>query len=74
MNKRGSKESIFSGLNNLRVHTILSPKFSDDFTKEALNQIYEKKYDEEMKSLGIKDIMKVGISFFGKECELIYKS
>jgi len=44
-----------------------------DSSKNALNQIYEKKYQEELKSLGINAVIKLGISFCGKECEMIYE-
>lgn len=38
--------------------------------KAALKQIEEKKYDSELKALGIKDIVKVGIAFKGKEVKI----
>lgn len=34
---------------------------------EALDQIDEKRYDEEMKVDGIRDILKFGIAFSGKK-------
>ena len=35
---------------------------------EALEQIEEKKYEKELRSDGYKNIIKYGISFFGKDC------
>lgn len=40
--------------------------------KDALKQIHEKKYEEEMKSLGVNEVIKVGISFCGKVCEVVW--
>ena len=38
----------------------------DALAEEALDQIDQKRYDSEMKAVGIKDIMKFGIAFSGK--------
>ncbi|MGN1406434.1 MAG: AAA family ATPase [Erysipelotrichaceae bacterium] len=38
--------------------------------EKALNQINEKKYDTELKSLGIQAIIKIGIAFRGKEATI----
>ena len=35
---------------------------------KALEQIEEKKYEKELRSDGYKNIIKYGISFFGKDC------
>lgn len=43
-------------------------------SKEAINQIYEKKYEEEVKSFGVKEVMKIGIGFYGKECSIVYET
>lgn len=40
--------------------------------KIALKQINDKKYDNELLALGINNILKVGISFYNKECEMIF--
>lgn len=40
--------------------------------KDALKQIHEKKYEEEMKLLGVNEVIKVGISFCGKVCEVVW--
>lgn len=37
----------------------------------ALNQIKEKQYEIELKARGIKEIMLIGITFFGKEVNFI---
>lgn len=42
----------------------------EDAVNEALCQIEERKYDGELKSLGIKDIIKIGIAFKGKMVKL----
>ena len=34
---------------------------------EALTQIDDNRYDEEMKSEGVQDILKIGIAFSGKK-------
>jgi hypothetical protein len=39
-------------------------------TKEALQQIEEKKYEQELQSAGAQKIMKLGMAFCGKACEL----
>ncbi len=41
--------------------------------KIALKQINDKKYDNELLALGINNILKVGISFYNKECEMIFE-
>ncbi|MFD3156783.1 PD-(D/E)XK nuclease domain-containing protein [Haloimpatiens sp. FM7330] len=43
----------------------------DDLEKradDALNQIKEKKYDEELRCEGYKNIVRYGISFYQKDC------
>ena len=39
-------------------------------SKEALNQINEKEYATEMISKGVKNILKYGIAFSGKDVEI----
>jgi hypothetical protein len=39
-------------------------------TKEALQQIEEKKYEQELQSAGAQKIIKLGMAFCGKACEL----
>jgi hypothetical protein len=39
-------------------------------TKEALQQIEEKKYEQELQSAGAQKIIKLGMAFCGKSCEL----
>ncbi|MDI3074832.1 AAA family ATPase [Clostridioides difficile] len=39
----------------------------------ALKQINDKKYDNELLVLGVNNILKVGISFYNKECEMIFE-
>lgn len=41
--------------------------------KEAIKQIEEKKYDTELKSRGIENIIKLGIAFCGKKIKIISK-
>jgi hypothetical protein len=39
----------------------------------SLKQIAEKRYVEELNSLGINQVISVGISFYGKDCEVLWK-
>ena len=41
--------------------------------QKALKQIDEKKYDTKLKARGIKNILKIGITFHGKEVKVAYK-
>ena len=41
--------------------------------QKALKQIDEKKYDTKLKARGIKNILKIGITFHGKEVNVAYK-
>ena len=52
---RTSKESIFTGLNNL----------------EALERIERKKYEEELLEEGVGRILKDGIAFYKKRCRVM---
>ena len=45
----------------------------EEVSKEALEQIENKKYDVSLKQNGIKDITYMGIAFFGKEIKIEYK-
>lgn len=42
-------------------------------SKEAIEQIIDKKYDTQLKERGIKDITLLGIAFFGKILKVIHK-
>ena len=42
-------------------------------SKEAIEQIIDKKYDTQLKERGIKDITLIGIAFFGKILKVNYK-
>ena len=46
----------------------------DKVSKEAIEQIINKKYDIQLKERGIKDITLVGITFFGKLVKICYKN
>ena len=48
----------------------LSDKKLDDLSAEALDQIDDKRYDEEMREEGIKSILKLGIAFSGKKVKI----
>lgn len=58
---------------------ILELKISDSIddletdAKKALEQIYDKKYMEELRSEGYRKIDCYGISFFRKDCEVLYQ-
>ncbi len=41
--------------------------------QKALKQIDEKKYDTKLKARGIKNILKIGVAFHGKEVKVAYK-
>jgi len=41
--------------------------------EEALKQIDEKKYDTRLKAMGIKNILKIGIAFYGKKVKVFSK-
>ena len=41
--------------------------------QKALKQIDEKKYDTKLKARGIKNILKIGVAFFGKEVKVVFK-
>ena len=41
--------------------------------QKALKQIDKKKYDTRLKARGIKNILKIGVAFYGKEVKVAYK-
>ncbi|WP_241761688.1 PD-(D/E)XK nuclease domain-containing protein, partial [Fusobacterium nucleatum] len=45
----------------------------DKVSKEAIEQIIDKKYDTSLKERGIKDTTLVSIAFFGKILKVNYK-
>ena len=56
-----------------RIGIVIEIKYADDGDleagcREALLQIEEKKYAEGLKRRGMKNIIKYGIAFCGKEC------
>ena len=48
-------------------------KGMEESAKKALKQIDEKKYDTKLRARGIKNILKIGIAFYGKEVKITYK-
>ena len=48
-------------------------KEMEESAEKALKQIDEKKYDTKLKARGIKNILKIGIAFYGKEVKITYK-
>ena len=44
----------------------------EERAQKALKQIDEKKYDTKLKARGIKNILKIGIAFYGKEVKVAY--
>ena len=48
-------------------------KGMEESAEKALKQIDEKKYDTKLKARGIKNILKIGIAFYGKEVKVAYK-
>ena len=54
----------------LKSKTGLNKKELEDLSVEALNQIDDKRYDSEMRSDGIENILKLGIAFSGKKVKI----
>ena len=48
-------------------------KGMEERAQKALKQIDEKKYDTRLKARGIKNILKIGVAFYGKEVKVAYK-
>ena len=48
-------------------------KGMEERAQKALKQIDEKKYDTKLKARGIKNILKIGVAFYGKEVKVIFK-
>ena len=59
-----------------RIGIVIELKYAADSNleaacREALNQIEEKKYAEELRRRNMKKIMKYGIAFCRKECKVV---
>jgi len=48
-------------------------KGMEESAEKALKQIDEKKYDTKLRVRGIKNILKIGIAFYGKEVKVVFK-
>ena len=48
-------------------------KEMEESAEKALKQIDEKKYDTKLRARGIKNILKIGIAFYGKEVKVVFK-
>ena len=48
-------------------------KGMEERAQKALEQIDEKKYDTKLKARGIKNILKIGVAFYGKEVKVVFK-
>ena len=48
-------------------------KGMEERAQKALKQIDEKKYDTKLKARGIKNILKIGVAFYGKEVKVVFK-
>ena len=48
-------------------------KGMEEKAQKALKQIDEKKYDTRLKARGIKNILKIGVAFYGKEVKVVFK-
>ena len=48
-------------------------KEMEEKAQKALKQIDEKKYDTKLKARGIKNILKIGVAFYGKEVKVVFK-
>lgn len=49
-----------------------SGKTVEDAAKEALQQIENRKYEEGVKNTGVKEVVKIGLGFKGKELKMAY--
>ena len=54
----------------IEVKAVYTPFELEKASKEALRQIDEKKYDEELRQLGYSNIVKYGIAFYRKDCKV----
>ena len=48
-------------------------KGMEEKAQKALKQIDEKKYDTKLKARGIKNILKIGVAFYGKEVKVVFR-
>ena len=48
-------------------------KGMEEKAQKVLKQIDEKKYDTRLKARGIKNILKIGVAFYGKEVKVVFK-
>ena len=48
-------------------------KGMEERAQKVLKQIDEKKYDTKLKARGIKNILKIGVAFYGKEVKVVFK-
>ena len=48
-------------------------KGMEERAQKVLKQIDEKKYDTRLKARGIKNILKIGVAFYGKEVKVVFK-
>ena len=48
-------------------------KGMEEKAEKALKQIDKKKYDTRLKARGIKNILKIGVAFYGKEVKVVFK-
>ena len=58
----------------LEFKIIDNEKDLEKTSQKAIEQIIKKKYDTTLKERGIKDIIFVGIAFFGKLVKISYKN
>ena len=71
---KGRSDIFIKSVSRRGAAVILELKVAKNFdeleskAEEALKQIEDKKYEEELRSDGYKNIIKYGISFFGKDC------
>lgn len=74
-----TREDMIILKNTSRLGIVIEFKKADSLeglessAKKALDQIYEKKHEEEVKSFGVKKVIKIGIGFYGKECAINYE-
>jgi hypothetical protein len=72
----GRGDIFITSYYNKKIAIIIEVKVAASFQNlgklcnEALNQIEEKKYEEELQSIGYYNILKYGIAFFKKDCKI----
>ena len=76
---KGRSDILIKSVSRRGVAVILELKVAKNFDEleskaaEALKQIEDKKYEEELRRDGYKNIIKYGIAFYHKKCRVMVK-